>query len=351
MVRRPELEHAQENSCRWRASARRSCLWMGLVLAWLAVPSVLVAQDELEIHPDYSFNTFPHSEDAMGRFSAEELRLFIAGLHKGWSIDKYIRETKNERIDVLTLADELQDDRLIRGRDDYDMRPAFPVVSLEELPFLLPDIDRDAAQVLGIIQTQWAEVEEFAASLELGHDQPVAQGFYRIVVGNILLGGMVDVFYDDKTMMPGPPKREGRSGYYIWFFEGEAPGPSRVYRGSERVGRYQVYAVGPTVEENVRVEIEELRQQAPVYEYDDARRWRSFGAAFSRDHLLPYFKAQRRRLLDLHSEIYASRYSAFSEFVAMYYHSVVSRVVDGLVRSGRIESPETTFRYALRSGR
>ena len=345
------MGHIRENSCRTSPGRSRSLLVAALLLVWLGVPAVLVGQDELDIHPDYSSGTFPYSAEAMERFGSEDVRLFIAGLHKGWSIDKYIRETEKPRIEILTLADELQDDRIIRGRDDYDMRPGFPVLTQEELGLLGPEIDKDAADVLGILETQWAQIEEFAASLEAGQGQPTGQRLYSIVVGNILLGGMVDVFYSDGTMMPGPPRREGRSGYYVWFIEGEASGPSEIYRESDRVGRYQVYSVGPAVDESLRVEIDELRQDSPVYEYDDARRWRTFGGLFARDQLLPYFKGQRYSLLELHSEIYASRYSAFSEFVAWYYQSVVSRVVDGLVRTGRIESPETTFRYALRSRR
>ena len=77
----------------------------------------------------------------------------------------------------------------------------------------------------------------------------------------------------------------------------------------------------------------------------------TFASVFSRDYLLPYIKTQRSDLLSVHADIEASKYSALAEFVAWYYQELVQRTADSLVASGRIEAPETSYKYALREAR
>jgi hypothetical protein len=134
------------------------------------------------------------------------------------------------------------------------------------------------------------------------------------------------------------------------MIEGEVV-PRLVVQQSARVGRHEVRSIGPVVEENPRIQIEEVAAGGAVYESEDANRWRVFTSVFSRDYVLPYIKSRRQGLIELTGGVEASRYTALAELFAWYYNSVVTRVADVLVESGRIEAPETSYRYALRSAR
>ena len=325
------------------------------LLAFAPAPAGLAQKQEErpKVHTDYKFGSFPYSPEAQERFSDEETVRLIIGFHEGWSVDKFIKETESERLDVLTVTDELEDGRLIRGRSDYDMRPGFPVLRELELAILLPEVSRHAGELTRLIQSHWDEVEEFVSSLEAAREMPRQQVLYQALVGGVLLGGMIDAFYDDKTLLAGgAPRRAGRrgQGYYAWMTEGDA-GPNHLVRQTRRIGRYQVVSVGTVPEESLRVRIDDLRSEAPVYENEDARKWRVFASVFSRDYLLPYFKSERSNFISLHEQIRASRYTALAEFIAWYYQSVVADATARLVSTGHIEAPETSYKYAVQSRR
>ena len=325
--------------------------WPGLLI-WSQ--SFLVAQEPVErpeVHAEFGFGVLPWSSEAIESLASEDVRMLISGLHRGWSVDKFIDETDKPRLSILTIMDELESTRLVRGRNDFNMRPGFPVLRAQDLVRVDPLLQRSTGELVQIFEDHWDELETFVTSLEAGQEFPELQNMYRIVVGGVLLGGMVDVLYDDKTLMPTPPRRARRNeAYYVWMVEGEQ---NRDYlvRQTARVGRHQVFSVGPVAEDNLRIQIDELANEGPVYETEDARRWRVFASVFSRDYILPYLKAQRGDILDVHPEIEASRYSALAEFVAWYYQELVQRTADSLVVNGRIEAPETSYKYALREPR
>lgn len=331
-------------------NGRILCSLVGTLLFLWVLP-FLEAQnsdERPEVHADFEFGVFPWSMEAVEIFSSEDSRLLISGLHNGWSVDKYIDRMEKSRVEVLTLLDELEEGRWVRGPGDFAMRPGFPVFREDDLAIMEPRVAQDAEGLAGIIESHWNEVEEFVASLEVGQSDPRPQTFYRVIVGGVLLGGMIDALHDDGTLLPGPPRRARRGeSYYGWMVEGGG-GPKHIVKQSARVGRHQIFSLGPVAETEFRIQIDEVAEQGPVYESEDARRWRIFGGVLSRDYLLPYFKSLRSDLLELHSDIDASKYSAFGEFVAWYYQSVVGRVADILSRNGRIEAPGTAYKYAIR---
>ncbi len=319
-----------------------------------AVQNVLAAQDPVErpeVHAEFGFGALPWTSEATENLESEDVRMLISGLHRGWSVDKFIDETEQPRLRILTMMDELETAGLVRGRNDFNMRPGFPVFREEDFAEVGPLLERTTAEFVQLIEDHWDEIETFGRSLEAGQDFSEPQNMYRIVIGGVLLGGMIDVLFDDKTLLPGAPRRARRGDtYYAWMVEGEE---NRRYlvRQSARVGRHVVFAVGPVPEENLRIQIDAVAEEGPIYETEDARRWRVFASVFSRDYILPYIKSQRSDLLNVHSTIDASRYSAFAEFVAWYYQELVGRTADALAATGRIEAPETSYKYALREAR
>jgi hypothetical protein len=324
-----------------------------LVVLSLYGTGTAVAQKENErpkVHTDFRFGSFPQSNETAETFSTnDDILMLVVGLHEGWSIDKFIKETENDRVEILTITDELEEDRLIRGRSDYDMRPGMVVLREPDLALVNPTLIRHTAEFTRMIQSRWPDVEEFVDSLEAASDMPRAEILYQIVVGGVLLGGMIDAFYDDKTLMPGPPRRKRRgSGFYAWLIEGDG-GPEHIVRQSRQVGRHRVVSVGPVPSENLRVRLDDVT--GPVYGDQDARRWRVFSSIFSRDHLLPFLKSKRSEFIELHESIRASKYSAFAEFLAWYYQSLVAGVTDNLVSSGLIKAPQDSYTYAIRSSR
>ena len=332
---------------------RAVCFWIvtALVAGPLGSLHARGQEERPEVHADYRVGVFPWSESAVARFESEDVRLLMSGLHRGWSVDKVIDETERPRVRILTAMDELESADLVRGRNDYNMRPGFPVFREADLVVVEPSLERDAGELVRIIEERWGEVETFAASLQGGQEFPQSEAMYRIVIGGVLEGGMIDALFDDQTLTPPPPRR-GRRGtaYYAWMVEGEA-NPTPIVIQSARVGRHEVFSVGPVPETTLRVQIDELAGVGPVYGSEDARRWRVFSSVFSRDYLFPYLKAQRGTLLDLHAEVESAGYTAFGEFVAWYYQALVGRVADSLAGRGRIDAPETSLKYALREAR
>ena len=330
----------------------RTVVPIGVFVFLISLTVGVNAQDERpDVHADFKYGVFPYSSEAVERFAPEPARLMISAFHKGWNLDKYIRESGNPEVEVLTLLQEFEDDRLVRGRNDNDLRPGFPVYREDELPESAPLIDETAAGFVRTIESQWSGFEELVSSLEAGQNFPREEMLYRVVAGGLLFGGMIDALFDDKTLMPAPPRRAGRrEAYYAWMTEGEA-GPTQLILQSAPVGRYNVFSIGTVPVDEPRVEIGELSETAPVFEYDDARRWRVFASVTARDHLLPYFKSQRSSLLELGSIFDASNYTAFGEFVAWFYLASATEAVNMLVESGRIEAPETSYRYAILTDR
>ncbi len=330
----------------------RTVVPIGVFVFLMSLTVGVNAQDERpDVHADFKYGVFPYSSEAVERFAPEPARLMISAFHKGWNVDKYIKESGIPEVEVLTLLQEFEDDRLIRGRNDYDLRPGFPVYREDELPETAPLIAETAAGFVRTIESQWGGFEELVSSLEAGQNFPREEMLYRVVAGGLLFGGMIDALFDDKTLMPAPPRRAGRrEAYYAWMTEGDA-GPPQLILQSAPVGRYNVFSIGTVPVDEPRVEIGELGRTAPVLEYDDARRWRVFASVTARDHLLPYFKSQRSSLLELGSIFDASDYTAFGEFVAWFYLASATEAVNILVESGRIEAPETSYRYAILTDR
>jgi hypothetical protein len=335
-----------------RISSLRSFLYLLALLSLsLKLLEAQTALERPEVHAEFGFGFLPWSSEPIESLASEDVRTLISGLHKGWSVDKFIDETDQPRLRILTIMDELETSGLVRGRSDYNMRPGFPVLWEQDLVEIEPLIEHSTREFVQIIEDHWDEVQTFGRSLEAGQEFSELQNMYRLIVGGVLLGGMIDVLFDDKTLMPGAPRRARRGDtYYAWMVEGEE-NRNYLVNQTARVGRHQVFSVGPVTEENVRIQIDVVAQEGPVYETEDARRWRVFTSVFSRDYLLPYIKSQRSDFINIHSNIDASKYSALAEFVAWYYQELVERTAEYLVRSGRIEAPESSYKYALREAR
>ena len=244
----------------------RTVVPIGVFVFLMSLTVGVNAQDERpDVHADFKYGVFPYSSEAVERFAPEPARLMISAFHKGWNVDKYIKESGIPEVEVLTLLQEFEDDRLVRGRNDYDLRPGFPVYREDELPETAPLIAETAAGFVRTIESQWGGFEELVSSLEAGQNFPREEMLYRVVAGGLLFGGMIDALFDDKTLMPAPPRRAGRrEAYYAWMTEGDA-GPPQLILQSAPVGRYNVFSIGTVPVDEPRVEIGELGRNRPCF--------------------------------------------------------------------------------------
>lgn len=339
--------------CRFTSPSSAVALVVGVCL--LALAGSAAGGQTGEVHSGFVFGSLPYSAEGAKLFEREEARLLIAAFDRGWSVEKFLEETGSPEADVLRTLDDLEQAKLVFGPNDFELTPGLLLIRTPELESLSDPLDEDAAEFLHIFEEHWADVEDFVESLDAmkaaTNRTTSGQMAYIAVVGGILRSGLLDALMEDGTLMPGPPSRGPSGGYYAWLVEGTSP-VAPVVTQSARVGRHTVYSVGTGVHDDVRIPISELEADgSPVLEFEDAERWRVFSNIFARDFLFPPLKARRGALLELHGTVRAGRYTAFAEFAAWYCQELVSRVVRSLEEQSYIVAPESTYTYAIRTGR
>ena len=199
-----------------------------------------------------------------------------------------------------------------------------------------------------VILDNWKDIESMVGSLEGAKAIPKGRVMYETVVSGILLGGMMDAFYEDKTLMP-PPRRRGKSDrYFAWLVESNAEAAGKLRRELRESAGYRIVTIGPTLPEE-KLNPDDLRGKDTVLEDADARKYRTFIGLLSRDKLLPYFKNRREEFLKLGGQISSGRYIAFAEFFAWYYNTIANGVADTLVADHRIVPPDKLYTYAVKA--
>jgi hypothetical protein len=171
---------------------------------------------------------------------------------------------------------------------------------------------------------------------------------YETVVSGILLGGMMDAFYEDKTIMP-PPRRRGKSDrYYAWLVESNPDAAGKLRRELRESAGYRVVSIGTAIPEE-KLNPDDMRGKDTILEDDDAVKYRKFIGVLCRDKLLPYFKSHRAEYIKLGALISSGRDVAFAEFFAWYYNAVANGVTETLVADHRITAPDKVYTYAVKA--
>jgi hypothetical protein len=301
-----------------------------------------------DVHTDFQFGMYPWSRNAVDLMSKENALLVMVGFHQGWDFDKLSKNFKVSVTDLSKVADDLEEQKLAGRRNDFDWRPFMVVVRERDFDRVKDSLERHAQEFSKLIDSHWNEIETAIMALEGSKDMPKGRVMYEAVASGLLLGAMLDAFYQDKTLMPPPPTRVRNDRFYAWLVESNPAAAGRLRREFRESNGYRIVTIGTSLAEE-RLNIDDLRGKATVYDDDDARRYRVFMSLFSRDKLLPFFKTRRPELLRLGTQIESGRYTAFAEFFAWYYNALANMVVDGLVASGRIAAPEKVYTYAIRT--
>jgi hypothetical protein len=318
------------------------------------LPFAMLAQKKQErpkIHSEFYFGSDPSSRDAAELASKENVRLLLVGFHIGWSVEKIAKELKLSPDELNKVYDQLEDERLA-GRlpppDEDDARPLLPVIRERDYDRVKDSLRRHTDEFSKLLEANWSEIESTATGLSGASGAPKAQLMYQIVVAGILLGGMEDAFYEDKTLM-SPPRRRGKGErFYAWLVEGDPALAGTLKREVRESDGYSIVSIGSEFSQT-RLTLDQIRSaHGMVLDQAEARRLRSFTAIFCRDKLLPYFKKNRADLLKLASQVESGRYTAFEEFFAWYYNRMVNTIAAQLASAGRIAPPTGQYTYAVK---
>jgi len=332
-----------------------SCrLATGLIIAFLTVLPISAQKNKKAekpaVHANFQFGSYPFYRSAMQIMADEPTRLLLVAFSDGWSIEKIAKNFKNlSTSDLNKISDKLEDERLLR-RDEYnELRPGMPVIRERDYDRVHDNLEKHAQEFSRLIESHWGEIESAVGGLQGSKSVPKERVMYETVVSGILLGGMVDAFYEDKTLMPPPPRRgkPGNDRYYAWLVENNPAAAGKLKRELRESDGYRIISIGTMLAEE-REETEQLRGKATVYDEDDAVKYRRFIAVFCRDKLLPYFKSHRTEFLSMGNMMSSGHYVAFAEVFAWFYNMMVDITVDNLSASHRIAPPEKYYMYSVR---
>ena len=320
-----------------------------LVISLLLTLSTQKPVKKPDVHPDFHFGSYPWSRPAETLMQEELAREIVVAYAQGWSIDKIAKELKVAAGDVSKVSDRLEDERLVGRRDDdYDTSPIMVVVRDRDWDRMKEPLDRHTQEFTKLIVDNWKEIESMVDSLEGAKGAPKGRLMYETVVSGILLGGLMDAFYEDQTLMPAPRRRGRTDRYFAWLVESNRDAAGKLRRELRESAGYRVVTIG-TALPDVKVNPDDLRGKGTILEDVDARRYRTFISIFSRDKLLPYFKGRRAEFLKLASVLSSGRNIAFADFFAWYYNTMANGVTDALIKQQRISPPEQTYTYAVRA--
>jgi hypothetical protein len=324
-----------------------------MVKTLLTIPLVLLlsAQKPVkkpDVHPDFQFGSYPWSRTADSLLKEELAREVVVGYAQGWSIDKMSKTLKLSSADVSKVSDKLEDERLVGRRDEYDITPFMPVIRERDWDRMKEPLGRHTQEFKKVILDNWKDIESMVDSLEGTKNIPKGRVMYETVISGILLGALMDAFYEDQTLMPAPRRRGKSDRYFAWLVESNPEAAGKLRRELRESAGYRIVTIGTELSDE-KLNPDDLRGKDTILEDVDARKYRTFISIFARDKLLPYFKSHRSDFLKLGTLLSSGRNVAFAEFFAWYYNTLANGVTDALVAERRVTPPEKLYTYAVKA--
>jgi hypothetical protein len=300
-----------------------------------------------DVHPDFQFGSYPWSRTAESLMKDDLTRQTVVAYAQGWSVDKIAKTLKLMPNDVSKVSDKLEDERLVR-RDDFDTVPSVLVVRERDFDRMKEPLRKHVQEFTKVLADNWKDIESMVESLDGTKRTPKGQAMYETVVSGILLGGLMDAFYEDKTLMPFPRRRGKSDAYFAWLVESNPEAAGKLRRELRESAGYRVVSIGTALPEE-KLNPDDLQGKATVLEDADARKYRTFISILTRDKLLPFFKSRRAEFLKLGALMSSGRDIAFADFFAWYYNTIANGVTDTLVAERRITAPEKLYTYAVKA--
>ena len=325
-----------------------------MVKTFLAIPLVLLLTVQKpvkkpDVHTDFQFGSYPWSRTAETLMQEELAREVVVAYSQGWSIDKIAKTLKIPANDVSKVSDKLEDERLVaRQESDYDPSPLMPVVRERDFDRMREPLARHTQEFAKVIADNWKDIEAMVDSLSVSKTIPKGRLMYETVVSGILLGGLMDAFYEDQTLMPSPRRRGKSDRYFAWLVESNPDVAGKLRRELRESAGYRVVTIGTALADE-KLNPDDMRGKDTVLEDVDARKYRTFIGTFTRDKLLLYFKGRRQEFFKLASVLSSGRSIAFADFFAWYYNTMANGVTDTLIAQKRITPPEKLYTYAVKA--
>src|SRR5262249_22046158 len=293
------------------ATNRATWIKIFVVKSFYIIPLVLLlsAQKPVrkpDVHPDFQFGSYPWSRTAEAIMKEDLAREIVVGYAQGWSTDKIAKMLKISPADVSKVADKLEDERLAGRRDDDDTSPFMPVVRERDFDRLKEPLQRHTQEFTKLIVDNWKDIESMVNSLDGAKGISKGRVMYETVVSGILLGGLIDAFYEDKTIMPPPPRRGKSDRYFAWIVESNPEAAGKLRRELRESAGYRIVTIGTALPDE-KLNPDDLRGKDTILDDSDARKYRSFISILSRDKLLPYFKSRRSEFIKLGSLLSSGR--------------------------------------------
>ena len=274
-------------------------------------------------------------------------REVVVGYSQGWSIDKMAKTLKLSTADISRMSDKLEDEGLT-ALVDSDTVAVLPVIRERDFDRMKEPLRRQTQEFTKVITDNWKDIESMVDSLQGTKGIPKGRVMYETVVSGILLGGMMDAFYEDKTLMPGPRRRGKTNRYFAWLVESNPEAAGKLRRELRESAGYRVVTIGTELSDE-KLNPDDMRGKDTILEDADARKYRTFIGLLSRDKLLPYFKSHRSEFIKLAGMISSGRDIAFADFFAWYYNTVANTVAESLVADKRVTPPAKLYTYAVKA--
>jgi len=321
-------------------------------LALLIGASVSLSQKPPErpkVHSDFTFGSYPVSRDAINLMSKDKIRYMVVAFHEGWDFDKVGKELKLTDDEVDRLFSELDTEKLAKLDQYNDPEPNMLVIREKDMEKIKASLQKHSQEFTDIIAGNWSQIESMAASLTGASGVPKDELMYEVVVAGILLGGMNEVFYEDKTLVPPGPRRGRGQSYYAWLAEGDPRNAGRIKREQSQSDTNTIVTVGAALSV-VRPSLNEIRTgRGMILDEAESRKMRSFVNIFCKDKLLPYFKSRRNEMMKVGAQMSGGKYTAFGEFLAWYYNQIANNAVDEIVAARRMKPPTDQYAYAVKT--
>ena len=122
------------------------------------------------------------------------------------SFDKIGKELKLSDDEVDRLFSDLDAEQLARLDQYNEPRPNMLVIREKDIEKIKVTLQKHSKEFTAIIAGNWSQIEAMAASLTGASGVSKEEVMYEIVVSGILLGGMNEVFFEDKTLIPPGPR-------------------------------------------------------------------------------------------------------------------------------------------------
>jgi hypothetical protein len=326
-----------------------------LVVVAILVPLAVVAQkkpEKAKVHADFYFGSLPLWRDAADLLTKEKYREVLVAYHMGWDDERIIKELKFSESELADIYADLDDQRLaVQPSADSDtVMPNLPVIRERDIERVQDSLQRSTHDFAAQIRTNLPAIEAMVAAIPNTGNLSKGQLRYQTIVSDILLGGLVDALYDDKTLLPPGRRRAKQQRFHGWLVESDPKMAGRLKRESRESEEFEIVSIGTELSKQ-RPSLASLRSSGATVIDSGARSYRMAINVLCRDKLLPFLKSHRNDYLRPIGQIEAGKYSAAGEIFAWYYVLMVNGVADEFAAAKLIDLPKDQYSYAVKTSR